>query len=125
MIVVALILDVVLTLGFAISGRSSHAEVLDPVGIWGTWWPFLAALAIGWVVTLAWRRPLDVVRTGIPVWIITVAGGMLLRAACGQGIAVPFIIVATLVLGLALVGWRLIALLVRTLHARNARKAKE
>ncbi|QPZ38823.1 DUF3054 domain-containing protein [Paramicrobacterium chengjingii] len=125
MIIAALALDVVLTLIFALSGRSSHAEALDPAGIAGTWWPFLVALVVGWIVTLAWRRPTSVVRTGIPLWIITVAGGMLLRAASGQGTALPFIIVATIVLGLALVGWRLIALLVRTVRARNARESKE
>lgn len=125
MIIATFAFDVVLTLIFALSGRSSHAEALDPAGIAGTWWPFLAALVVGWIVTLAWRRPTSVVRTGIPLWIITVAGGMLLRAASGQGTALPFIIVATIVLGLALVGWRLIALLVRTVRARTARESKE
>ncbi|WP_437583830.1 DUF3054 domain-containing protein [Paramicrobacterium sp. CJ85] len=125
MILRALALDVVLTLVFAIVGRSSHAEALDPVGVWGTWWPFLAALGIGWVVSLAWRQPLGPVRTGIPVWVITVAGGMLLRAASGQGTALPFIIVATVALGLVLVGWRLIARLVQKVRARGAREPKE
>lgn len=125
MIIVAAAIDVVLTLAFALSGRSSHAEALDPAGIWSTWWPFLSALAVGWVVTRAWRRPLEVVRTGIPLWIITVAGGMLLRAVSGHGTALPFIIVATLVLGLVLVGWRLIALLVRTVRARKTHGSKE
>lgn len=125
MIVRALALDVVLTLVFAIVGRSSHAEALDPAGVWGTWWPFLAALGIGWVVSLAWRQPLGPVRTGIPVWVITVAGGMLLRAASGQGTALPFIIVATVALGLALVGWRLIARLVQKVRARGVREPKE
>ncbi len=125
MILRALALDVVLTLVFAIVGRSSHAEALDPAGVWGTWWPFLAALGIGWVVSLAWRQPLGPVRTGIPVWVITVAGGMLLRAASGQGTALPFIIVATVALGLVLVGWRLIARLVQKVRARGAREPKE
>jgi len=125
MILRALALDVVLTLVFAIVGRSSHAEALDPAGVWGTWWPFLAALGIGWVVSLAWRQPLGPVRTGIPVWVITVAGGMLLRAASGQGTALPFIIVATVALGLVLVGWRLIARLVQKVRARGACEPKE
>lgn len=125
MIIATFAFDVVLTLIFALSGRSSHAEALDPAGIAGTWWPFLVALVVGWIITLAWRRPTSVVRTGIPLWIITVAGGMLLRAASGQGTALPFTIVATIVLGLALVGWRLIALLVRTVRARTARESKE
>jgi hypothetical protein len=38
---------------------------------------------------------------------------MLLRAASGQGTALPFIVVATLTLLLALVGWRVVAAIVR------------
>ncbi|MEH3154954.1 MAG: DUF3054 domain-containing protein [Gordonia paraffinivorans] len=39
-------------------------------------------------------------------WICTVAIGMVLRDQFGQGIAVSFIVVATIVLGLFLLGWR-------------------
>jgi hypothetical protein len=44
---------------------------------------------------------------------------MLLRATSGQGTAVPFVIVACVTLFAALVGWRLVAALVR--GARRAR----
>lgn len=108
----AAVLDVVLVIVFATVGRASHAEALDVAGIAQTAWPFLAALAVGWVATLAWRRPAAPARTGLPLWIITVAGGMLLRLATGSGAALPFVIVASLTLLLLLVGWRLIAALV-------------
>ncbi|MCR2812650.1 DUF3054 domain-containing protein [Microbacterium sp. zg.Y1090] len=109
----AFALDVVLVTLFAAVGRASHDSAPFGIGLATTAWPFLAALAVGWLVTLAWRRPAAPVRTGLGVWAITVAGGMLLRAASGQGTALPFIIVATLTLLLFLVGWRVIATLVQ------------
>lgn len=118
----ALIADVLLVVAFAALGRASHN---DPVlgderglGLAQTAWPFLVALGVGWVVTLAFRKPLAPLRTGVPVWLITVAGGMLLRAVSGQGTAIAFIIVATLTLLLLLVGWRLVATFVARQRAR-------
>ena len=105
-------IDAVLVVAFAAIGRASHdAGVWS--GLWHTAWPFLAGLGLGWVVTLAWRAPTAPVRTGIGVWAVTVVGGMLLRAVSGQGIAVAFIVVASLTLFVALVGWRVVAALVR------------
>jgi hypothetical protein len=111
-------LDVVLVVVFAATGRASHEESAFGLGLLTTAWPFLVALAAGWIVTLAWRRPVAIARTGVPVWLITVAGGMLLRWVSGQGTALPFIIVATIVLCAALVGWRAIAALIRRLRSR-------
>ncbi len=94
---------------FAAIGRATHdGDVLGPFGsgLATTAWPFVAALLIGWAVTRAWRRPTTVVRTGLPVWAITVALGMVLRALSGQGVAVAFIIVATITLAVFLLGWR-------------------
>lgn len=94
---------------FAAIGRATHdGDVLGPFGseLATTAWPFVAALLIGWAVTRAWRRPTTVVRTGLPVWAITVALGMVLRALSGQGVAVAFIIVATITLAMFLLGWR-------------------
>ena len=108
----ALVLDAVLVVVFAAIGRATHdGDVLGPFGsgLATTAWPFVAALLVGWLVTRAWRRPTAVVRTGLPVWAITVALGMVLRALSGQGVAVAFIIVATLTLALLLLGWRGIA----------------
>jgi hypothetical protein len=41
---------------------------------------------------------------------------MLLRWTSGQGVALPFIIVASVALFVGLVGWRLVAALVRRLQ---------
>ncbi|ALJ19425.1 DUF3054 domain-containing protein [Microbacterium sp. No. 7] len=110
-IVGAFVLDVVLVVAFAAAGRASHDEDVL-AGLAHTSWPFLAALAVGWLVLRAWRAPAAPVRTGVGLWIVTVAGGMLLRVVSDQGTALPFVIVATLTLGALLVGWRLLAALV-------------
>jgi hypothetical protein len=116
-IALSLVLDIVLVVAFAALGRASHdSNVLT--GLWQTAWPFLAGLGVGWLVTLAWRAPVAPVRTGLSVWAATVIGGMLLRAASDQGTAVPFIIVATITLLVAIVGWRAIAALVTRLRSR-------
>lgn len=110
--VLALIIDVVLVVVFAAIGRATHdGDVLGPLGsgLATTAWPFVAALLVGWLVTRAWRRPTALVKTGLPVWAITVTLGMVLRALSGQGVAVAFVIVATITLALLLLGWRAIA----------------
>ncbi|MGW9631383.1 DUF3054 domain-containing protein [Agromyces sp. NPDC055520] len=111
-IAIAATLDAVLVVAFVSIGRRSHAEGLDLAGIAGTAWPFLVALAVGWLAARAWRHPLAVWPTGVIIWVVTVAGGMLLRVTSGQGTQFAFIVVATLTLALLLLGWRLIALLV-------------
>ncbi|HET8928576.1 MAG TPA: DUF3054 domain-containing protein [Microbacterium sp.] len=117
-LIIAFLLDAVLVVAFAATGRASHDEdVLT--GLWTTAWPFLLALIVGWAVSLAWRAPMAPVRTGLPVWAITVAGGMLLRWASGQGVQPAFVAVASLVLLASLVGWRLVAALIA--RARRTR----
>ncbi len=113
-VIVPASIDAVLVLVFALVGRASHGEGL--LGVLTTWWPFLGGLAIGWLVLRAWRSPRRIVWTGIGVWLCTVAGGMLLRLASGQGVQPSFIVVATIVLGLFLLGWRAIALLAARLR---------
>jgi hypothetical protein len=118
-VVVALVVDVVLVVVFAVVGRSSHAEGLDAAGVWGTAWPFLAGLGVGWLAARAWRHPLAVWPTGVVVWASTLVVGMLLRLATGQGTAIAFIVVATLTLAVLLLGWRAIAWAVTRLRTRG------
>lgn len=106
----ALVIDAVLVLIFVLVGRRSHGEAASFSGIVETYWPFLVGLLGGWLVTVAWRRPLAILWPGIPIWLMTVALGMLIRASVGQGVEPSFIVVATIVLGVFLVGWRLVAL---------------
>ncbi|TFD83135.1 DUF3054 domain-containing protein [Cryobacterium fucosi] len=108
-VIAAASVDAGLVLVFVLIGRASHGEGL--LGVLTTWWPFLGGLAIGWLLLRAWRGPRRIVWTGIGIWLCTVAGGMLLRLAGGQGAEPSFIVVATIVLGLFLLGWRAIAVL--------------
>lgn len=107
--------DVVLVVVFAAIGRASHQEA-DPVtGVLTTAWPFLAGAALGWLLVRAWRAPMRPWPTGVVVWVVTVAAGMLLRAVTGAGTAVAFVVVATITLAVFLLGWRSLAALVRRL----------
>ncbi len=117
-VVLAAAADLVLVVVFAAIGRASHGEAVFG-GLAVTAWPFVVALVLGWLVSLAWRAPDAALRTGLPVWAVTVAGGMVLRAASGQGVQVAFIIVAAIVLLLFLVGWRAVGALVRAVRARR------
>lgn len=99
-----------LVLVFVLVGRRSHSEAASVVGIMTTYWPFLVGLIAGWLVTWAWRRPFAIVWPGIPLWLMTVALGMLIRTSVGQGVQPSFIAVALGMLGVFLLGWRLVAL---------------
>lgn len=113
-IVGAALTDVVLILVFAAIGRDAHQRGDIVSGVFLTAWPFLAGAALAWLLGTVRRRPLSL-SAGALVWLGTVAGGMILRAATGQTVAVAFVIVALLSLGLFLLGYRaLLALLRRT-----------
>lgn len=104
-------IDLVLVLAFVLIGRASHDE--SPVlGALVTLWPFAVGLVVGWIISRAWRKPYNLVRSGIPIWISTVVIGMVLRVASQQGIKPSFVVVATIVLAIFLLGWRAIAALV-------------
>lgn len=109
-LVLAGVLDAALVLLFAAVGRHSHAESGAVLGVLTTAWPFLAGAAAGWLVSGLgrWADP-RTLRGGIPVWAGAVAVGMLLRVVTGRGTAVSFVIVATVVLGIFLLGWRAVA----------------
>lgn len=102
----ALLADVVLVVVFVSIGRRNHEESSALIGIATTAWPFLAGLALGWLAARAWRRPLALWPEGVVVWVITVAAGMVLRVVGGAGTAFAFVVVATVVLGVFLLGWR-------------------
>jgi DUF3054 family protein len=102
-------IDVACVLVFCSVGRRSHDEGLNVAGIATTAWPFLSGTALGWLTSQAWRRPTAVYPTGVVVWLCTVAVGVLLRKATSAGVAASFVVVATSVTALLLVGWRVVA----------------
>lgn len=112
LVIFALAADLVLVLVFALSGRRSHAETLSVAGVLETAWPFLVALAAGWLICRTWAHPVQLLPRGIYLWLITLILGMALRLASGATAAIPFVVVATLVLALFLLGHRILATLV-------------
>ena len=108
-VAVAAVADLASILVFVAIGRRNHDEGTAVDGIATIAAPFLISLAVGWVVARAWTRPMRV-ETAFIIWPITVALGMVLRnLVFDRGTALPFIIVATLVTGVFLVGWRMVA----------------
>jgi Protein of unknown function (DUF3054) len=105
-VLTALAADIVCVIVFCTIGRRSHAEGLTVTGIAETAWPFLSGTAIGWLVSLGWRRPYALIPTGVAVWICTVVVGMLLRKATSAGIAPSFVVVASISTAVLLLGWR-------------------
>ncbi|OBJ23005.1 DUF3054 domain-containing protein [Mycobacterium sp. 1245801.1] len=104
-----LAVDVIGVLVFCAVGRRSHDEGLNITGVAVTAWPFLTGTVVGWLVSRAWRRPTAVAPTGVVVWLCTVLVGMLLRKATSAGVAASFVVVATTVTALLLLGWRVAA----------------
>jgi uncharacterized membrane protein YbjE (DUF340 family) len=112
-IALALALDIFSVLLFVAVGRRNHNESAGVSGVVEVALPFLIALICGWLVTRAWQKPYAT-KNGVVIWLITVVLGLLLRNLIfNRGTATPFIIVATLVLGVLLVGRRLIMRVIR------------
>lgn len=101
------LLDAVSVVVFATFGRGAHSEGLGIGQVWGTAWPFLVGLVVGWIAVLIARRDPARVRAGVVVWACTLVVGMVIRGL-GDG-RVPhwsFMVVAALATGVFLVGWR-------------------
>ena len=105
----AALADIVGIVLFCVIGRRSDAEGLTAAGVAETAWPFLMGTAVGWLAARAWRRPTAVVPTGVVVWLCTIVVGMLARRATSAGVAVSFVIVASVATAVLLLGWRLLA----------------
>lgn len=115
------VIDFVLVMAFVLIGRRSHDESDALSGILTTAWPFLSGLVIGWLGLVGFRWPFVTVISGALVAFATVFVGMLLRSSTDQGVAVSFVIVAVIVLGVFLIGWRALAILLA--KRRVARRA--
>ena len=103
--------DVAMVVIFVVIGRNNHdaGNALD--GIVKVAAPFLIGLAVGWIVALGTRsgEPISP-RFGATVWVVTLLVGMLLRRTLFDGgTAAAFVVVATLFLGMTLIGWRALA----------------
>ncbi|CAM2742198.1 hypothetical protein BST27_21605 [Mycobacterium intermedium] len=99
-------IDIVAVLVFCALGRRSHDEGVNISGVAATAWPFLTGTLVGWLVSRGWRRPTAVAPTGLVVWVSTVVVGMLLRKVTSASVAAAFIVVASTVTAVLLLGWR-------------------
>jgi hypothetical protein len=121
--VVAFALDVAAVLLFVVAGRDSHSEDGGTAEVLTIAAPFLIGLAVAWIASPHLRNRPTALRAGADGWVSTVAIGMLLRRfAWHRGTALPFVIVASLMLGALLLGWRWIwSIAHRRVEIRSAR----
>lgn len=103
-------IDVVIVVVFASVGRTSHGGITGLGDVARVAWPFLVALGLAWLIVGAVRRsaPRDLAAGSI-VWLVTLAGGVLLRGLTGGGTHWTFVLVAATFLALTLIGWRALA----------------
>lgn len=73
--------------------------------------PFWLGMTLAWLVADAGPRTMGL-GPALTVWGGTLIGGLVLRNLGGQATAAPLIVVCTVVLSFALLGWRLIGFLV-------------
>ncbi len=101
--------DVLVVLLFVVFGRQSHDETNALGEVARTVTPFLIALIGAWWISGAARHPM-LVRTGAIVGLTTAVGGALVRRFIfDDGIANPFVFVATGFILALTIGWRLAA----------------
>lgn len=116
-VITTAIVDVVAVVVFVAIGRRNHDEGTALSGVLGVAAPFLIALGISWIGLRTWNEPFTR-RSWVATWIITVFVGLLLRRLVfDRGIATPFIIVATITLGVLLGLGRLLS---RKLSAKTS-----
>lgn len=104
------LLDIGLVLAFVTLSRLSHDQSLDPAGIFGTAWPFLVGLVIGWLITRSWRTTLTFT-AALGIFVCTLALGIAFRHITFTGAQPSFVAMAFSVLSVLLMGWRLMAYL--------------
>lgn len=106
---IALLVDAVMVVLFAVWGNISHESGLSPADIWSTAWPFLIGLALGWGLTQSWRHPSRLWPHGVVLVLVTVTSGMVMRHFLTDGgVQLSFVVVATLTIGALLLARRLI-----------------
>ena len=110
----ALIVDIIAISVFALLARIAHQTDTMPLNVAGwlsTWWPFLLGVLVSWGLFVALK--LDghrVFPAGILGWVVTVAVGLGIWSF--RNGAVPhwsFVLVATVMSGLLMLGWRAVA----------------
>lgn len=105
-----LLIDCLLVIAFAATGNRNHATGLAVSDVLQTAAPFLLGLLISSLAVRFWRRPSRLWPDALVVILGTVALGMILRVLSGTGGAqLSFVLVASAVLGVLLLGRRIIS----------------
>lgn len=114
----ALIVDVIAIAIFALLARIAHQTEDMPLNFAGwlsTWWPFLLGVLASWGLIAALK--LDghrVFPAGIMAWVVTLVVGLGIWSVRNGDIPHwSFVLVATVMSGLLMLGWRGIARLVQ------------
>lgn len=110
----SLLADIVAIALFALFARIAHQTddmPLNVIGWLSTWWPFLLGVLLSWALIAGLH--LDghrVFPAGLLTWVVTVVVGLGIWAFRNGDIPHwSFILVATIMSGLLLLGWRAIA----------------
>jgi hypothetical protein len=104
----AALADSACIVAFAALGRASHDEGSAVGGTLEVAAPFLIGGAVGWAAARGWRAP-AALTTGLAAWAGALLVGMPLRnLVWDRGTAASFVVVAAIVLGLLMLGWRLL-----------------
>ncbi|WP_257183243.1 DUF3054 domain-containing protein [Corynebacterium cystitidis] len=104
----AIALDLVAIAVFALLARIAHQSEEMPftfMGFLSTLWPFVVGVVMGWIIVREGRGT-----RGVWVWLITLVVGLTIWGVRNQ--AIPhwsFVIVATIMSALLMLGWRGIA----------------
>lgn len=104
----AIALDLVAIAAFALFARMAHQSDDMPFNFAGwasTVWPFALGVVLGWVIVLAGSRKDG--NRGVLVWLVTVVTGLVIWGIRNQ--ALPhwsFVIVASVMSALLMLGWR-------------------
>lgn len=109
-----LIADVIAIAVFAFLARMAHQSESMPLTFTGwlsTLWPFLLGVAVSWILIVACKwdgaRPAP---AGVTAWLVTAVVGLVIWGL--RNGSVPhwsFILVATIMSGVLMLGWRLAA----------------
>lgn len=107
----ALIADIIAIAVFALLARIAHQTDAMPLTVAGwlsTWWPFLLGVLVSWGLILALK--LDghrVFPAGLLAWVVTVVVGLAVWSFRNGDIPHwSFVLVATIMSGLLMLGWR-------------------
>lgn len=116
----AIAMDTLAIAVFALLARIAHQTDEMPLNFTGwlsTLWPFLVGVALAWViVTFASSRngKADGQGNGVIIWLITVATGLIIWGIRNQQLPHwSFVIVASVMSALLMLGWRGIARLIK------------